>query len=365
MPKKIGFLKEKVVELDNCIGAVLEGTKNLRKTKSIRNIRDHAEDYGKLIKKIIEDGWIPGECREKIINEGTGHKIRHLRIPNTIDHLVHVAIMRPLIPELVKRYDFYSCGSVDGRGQKRVGNALRGWMAAEKPPKYGGEADVHHAYESTKDIYVMIALRKFVKDEWYLAEIQKILNQMGGTLAIGFQPSHWLFNLVVTDCDREIRRRCKGIKMVRYMDNYVFLSNRKRTVHKAIRVAVEELGKIGLTINDDWQVYPTSKRAVSALSYRYYQGYTVLRKATMYNITRGIKTASKKPCAHQCRSAMSRIGLLRHCNSYNYRKNHVYPVLSIKMCKELISNEDKKCKLRRKAESGNGQPDREERKGES
>lgn len=342
MPKRIGFLMRKVKTLENCTAAVLEGTENLRKTRAIRRIRSDPEKYGKRILKIIENGWVPEPTRTKIINEGTGHKVRRLQIPTTRDHLVHVAILRVIIPIIQRRLDFYCCGSVPGRGQKRVGYAIKGWMSGDKPAKYGAEADVHHAYESTDAEIIMSCLRSFIKDEEYLREHEKILCQMGGKLAIGFSPSHWYFNLIMTQVDQKIRQKCKGIKLVRFMDNYVFAGNRKRTLHRSVEIAISECGKMGLSINRNWQVYPTEKRAISMLSYRYFKGYTILKKSTMYAISARLKTAANNPCAHLARGAMSRIGILRHCNSYNYRKNHVYPVISIKQCKELISRDDKK-----------------------
>lgn len=349
MPKRIGYLKEKVLNLENCTKAVLEGTANLRKTPKIRRIREHPEVYGQKILDILAAGWIPEPCREKIKNEGTGHKIRHLKIPTTRDHLIHVAIMRPLIPELVKRFDFYCCGSVPGRGQKRVSHAIKGWMGADKPPKYAAEADVHHAYDTAQGVQIMLRLRRICKDEGYLKWHEQILEQMGGHLAIGFQPSHWYFNLLMSPVDLQIREQCRGIKLARYMDNYILAGNRKRTVHKAVRVIMSACSAMQLSLNKSWQVYPTAKRAISMLSYRYFKGFTVLRKDTMYEITARIKTAGRKMCAHLCRGAMSRIGILRHCNSYNYRKEHVYPVISIKRSKELISNADKRRLLRRAA----------------
>lgn len=342
MPKRIGYLYEQVLTLENCIRAVLEGTANLKKTKKIRRIRSNPERYAKQILSILKNGWVPGPTRIKYINEGTEQKTRKLRIPNTLDHLIHVAIMLPLIPILEKRFDFYCCGSVRGRGSKRVINTIKGWMSG-KPVKCAGEADVHHAYAETTAEVVMSKLRRFIKDEKYLSWHSTILQQMGGVLAIGFQPSHWYFNLVMTDVDNAIRRVCgKGLKLVRFMDNYIFGSNRKRTIHKAMQVLSEECEKIGLSINNSRQVFSTRKRAIKALSYRYFRGYTILRKSTMYNMTARLKTAGNHMCAHLCRGAVSRIGLLRHCNSYNYRKDHVYPTISIKRAKEVISRADRK-----------------------
>lgn len=99
---------------------------------------------------------------------------------------------------------------------------------------------------------------------------------------------------------------------------------------------------MGMSINHDWQVFQKKGRPIVMLSYRYFRGYTLLRKDTMYVIAASIKTTARSMNAHLCRAAMSHIGITRHCNSYNFRKAHVYPILSIKRSKELISRADKK-----------------------
>lgn len=351
MPKRVGHLREKVLTLENCTRAVLVGTDNLKKTPEILHIRNNPERVGQKILNILSSGWVPGRVRIKIIREGTRGKVRRLKIPlSTYDHLCHVAIMLPLIPIIEKRIDFYSCGSIQGRGQKRVDDTIKSWMNSDKPPNYAGEADVHHAYESTTSAVVMKELSRLVKDKSYLEWHSLILDQMGGVLAIGFQPSHWYFNLVMDRVDKKVRSVYgRKLKYVRFMDNIVVTSNRKRVCHKAISLVAEECSKLGLTLNKNYQVFPTKSRAISMLSYRYYRGYNLMRKDTMYRITRGVKIARNNMCAHHCRSAMSQIGVVRHCNSYNYRVNHVYNTICIRKVKEVISNDDKKRLLRKQA----------------
>lgn len=349
MPKRVGFLYEKVLTLENCQEAVMVGTKNLKKTKKVRWIRSHPEEAGQQVLDALTNGWKPGPVRLKTINEGSGHKKRFLKIPSTFDHLCHVAIMLPLIPLIQKRMDFYCCGSVPGRGQKRADMAVKTWMNGKKVPKYAGEGDVHHAYQSTRPGLVMAALRRIVKDERYLHWHELILGQMGDELAIGFQPSHWYFNLVMDRVDKRVRREIPGIKYVRFMDNIVIAHGRKRTCHRAMRVIEDECRKMGMELNRSKQVYHTAKRSITLLSYRYFKGYSILRKATMYRISKGIRRAGRNMCDHHCRAAMSLIGITRHCNSYNFRKKHVYKVMSIKQAKGVISHADKKRNLRRAA----------------
>lgn len=56
MPKRLAYLYEQVITLENCKQAVLEGTKNLTKTPEVQKYRHNPEYWGKIIKKTIEDG---------------------------------------------------------------------------------------------------------------------------------------------------------------------------------------------------------------------------------------------------------------------------------------------------------------------
>lgn len=360
MPKRVGYLCEKVLTEENCIRAVLIGTKNLKRTKQIVWIRKHPEKMGRRILAILSEGWVPERTKTKTINEGSAHKVRVLLIPSTRDHLVHTAIMLPLMEIIEKRLDYYCAGSVPERGQKRIHHCLKSWMNEENPVKYAGETDVRHAYKSTTKEVALAAVARLVKDKRYLEWIGMILDQMGEGLAIGFQPSHWLFNLVMDDVDKAVRAECHGVKYCRFMDNIWIGGNRKRQLRRAMDVIRRECAKKGLELNRSTQIFPTEKRAIQALSYRYFRGYTILKKATMYRIAAGMKRAGRNMCAHNCRGALSQIGIVRHCNSYHFRQRRVYRVVNIKRMKEAISSADKKRNLRKRAGGGERAADRKD-----
>lgn len=344
MPKRIGYLYERVITFDNCLAAVLEGTESLRKTECVKRIRNEPEKYARKIQEILINGWEPRPCRKKIVNEGTNKKRRELLIPTMLDHLIHVAVMRVAEPHLLKRFDFASCGSIPGRGQKRVQAIIKSWQ--KKMPKYAAECDVRKFFPSCRKSVVMECLKRIFKDAKYLSLHEKILDQMGGTIAIGFQPSHWYGNLVMTKCDQELRKM--GVKFTRYMDNYAMTARRKRTLHKAIRRLMEILKSMGLELKGDWQVYKTKARAITMLCYRYYaDGRILIRKKLMKHMKRVIQRARHHLDAHTARGIMSLIGILRHCNSYNFRRKYVYEKVSIRLCRRLISDADKKRLLSR------------------
>ena len=358
MPKRIGYLYEKVIDKNNCREAIFTGTKNLDKTKEVLYIRAHADEYAEKISNIIQNGWMPEPLRNKTITEGNSRKVRHLQIPSLRDHLIHVAIMLPIMDKLTRYFDPFCCGSIEGRGQGLVNKYLKR-VLEENHPKYGADADVYHCYPTIKHNDVIASLRRIIKDEKYIHLHETILHQMnpsGVGLAIGFQPSHWYANLVLTDVDRVVRNSPYSVTYVRYMDNINMTSNRKRHLHKALNIIVEELAKKDMRLNNSHQIYHIKDRGIQLLSYRYFPKKVILKKITMYAITAAIKRFNDHPCVEFARGMLSRLGLLEHCDSENYKRKYIYGKTDINKARRMVSYDDRKRALCRATELGDYQP---------
>lgn len=339
--KRIGYVWEELIDETNCQLAVLNAIKSKRKTRYLYYVEEHYQEFGQRLKKTIEDGWIPDPIREKTINEGTKAKPRHLRIPSLRDHFVQTAVARVLEKHLAKRFYFYACGSLPNRGQTFAVKAVEHQLRAKKY-KYAALADIKKFYDSVKKEHVMRCLRRVFKDKRFLEINEKILDQMGDGLAIGFTVSHWYAHLVLSFVDEEVKRGNPKIFLTRFMDNFVMLCGRKRTIHRAVRILMAKAWEFGLTIKPDWQVFPVKKRMVQFLSYRMNHDKTILRKDLMYRMARRFKRANGHLNAHTARTVMSYRGILKHCDSYHFRVSYLYPNVSIKLCRRLISDDDKK-----------------------
>lgn len=274
--------------------------------------------------------------------DGIRQKERHLKIPCLWDQCVHHAVVRVLAPYIQRRNYFYNCGSMPGAGQIRATRAMRRWMAAKKIIKYGESLDIEHFFENCKAEYVMKALSRIFKDKKFLALNRMILASMGDVLAIGFTVSHWYGNLVLMYVDFEIKQRIlPDCKYCRYMDDMVLLHNNKRKLHRAREAIAKLLEERGLRLKRNWQIYKIAGRGVTFLSYRFFHGYTIMRKRLMYRIARKVKSASKskKITPHNAASMLSYIGIMKHCDSFNFKKNHWYPYVNVKKCKGVVRNE--------------------------
>lgn len=313
------------------------------KHRRAQYMKTNAESFGmKLHEQLLSGAWEPRPYHEKTIIDGIRKKERHIKIPCLWDQCVHHALMQITAPYIQRRNYFYNCGSMPDAGHIRATRAMKRWMASKKLIKYGESLDVEHFFESCKAWVVMAALERIFKDKKFLALHRKVLLSMGDVLAIGFNVSHWYGNLVLMYIDFEIKQRIlPDCKYVRYMDDMVLLHNNKRKLHRAREAIQKLLEARELALKDNWQIYQIKNRGVSFLSYRFFHGYTILRKRLLFRISQRIRKVSKrrKLTMHEASSIISYLGILKHCDSFNFKKKHLFPYINIRKCKGVIRNE--------------------------
>lgn len=346
MPHRVGFLWEKMVSESNCIAAELEMARNKKHNPVAVRIRNNPEKYGKTLCSKIEDYHFHA-YREVDITDSYKGKTRHLKIPTMEDQAAMQAWLIVATPYIEARNYYYNCGSIPKAGQTRCVKVLQKWL--KKKPKWGGTTDIRKFYDTCPHWVVMRGLRRIFKDERFLSFAERMLEAMsnnGVGLAIGFPISHWFANVALMQIDHELKRKYPDVNFTRYMDDMAFSANRKRHIRYAYRTLAVDLHTFGMEIKKNWQIYPIKKRGISFLSYRFYHGYTILNKGLMYRISRKMRRAAKNRSVHMMQGVVSYLGILKHCNSYNFRVKHVYPYIKPKNARRIVSNGTKKRNLR-------------------
>lgn len=121
-----------------------------------------------------------------------------------------------------------------------------------------------------------------IKDKRFLRTVYAVIESCGGGLAIGYYICQWLANYYLETLDHFICAM-PGVKtMTRYMDNITLFGPNKKKLHKA-RQAISDFlrDRLGLKLKSNWQIYPTAKRMVSAVGYRFAQTHTILAQAEL------------------------------------------------------------------------------------
>ena len=123
------------------------------------------------------------------------------------------------------------------------------------------------------------------------------MSDTGIGLAIGYPSSHWLANVALMELDHEMRRRFPDVKMTRYMDDVAMVSPNFRHIKKAVRLLKTSVESLRMRLKK-WAVFQIRGRGLRFLSYRFFNGYTLLAKKLMIRIASRARKASTCMSVH-------------------------------------------------------------------
>lgn len=345
--KRKGFIYEKIVELDNIELAICKASMGKTKRKNVEKILDSPTYYAMQVQKMLkEKSYTPSPYIEMIIHDGANKKERIIYKPRFYpDQVVHWALMLQIQSIIYKSMYELCCASIKGRGIQRGMNYLKRILVNDrKYTKYCLKLDVKKFYPSIDKDILKSKFRKIIKDKDTLDLIDVIIDSGKEGLPIGNYTSQWFANFYLQDLDHYIKEVLKVKYYIRYMDDMVLFSNNKKELRK-IKYAIEEfLRNEKLTIKENWQLFKTESRPIDFLGYRFYRGYTTLRRSNFLRIKRRAKKISKKDELNfkDASAMLSYSGWLKHCDSYNYQQKYIKPFIDYKKCKEVVRNESKK-----------------------
>lgn len=331
--KRVNDLFPKLISDENIISAITEVNRTHRTHKGRRNkvvmwVESTLPERVKEIRRMLADGFKPNPVKCKRRYDHSAGKWRDICEPLLYpDQYVHHAVIQVLQPVMMRGMDYWCCGSIRGRGTIRGIKGIKKWFKNDrKNTKYAAELDIYHFYDSLTPEVVMRRLRQLIKDEKMFSVIECLL-QSG--IMIGAYYSQWFANTTLQPLDHMIRQELKIKHYVRYMDNITLFGNNKKKLHKAIKAIDGWLNIHGMKLKGNYQVFRTDKRAVTAMGYRFDSKKTLLRKRTLLRLKRKLTKFYKamreqRPVTFRAAAGLiSRLGMLRHCDSRNIRKKYV------------------------------------------
>lgn len=113
----------------------------------------------------------------------------------------------------------------------------------------------------------------------------------------------------------------------------------RRVLERALYLIENYLRTIGLRIKGVWKVRKIKERLAPFLGMRFGRGYVIMGKHIMYRISRAARyAAGRKLTQHRASQLLSYWGMLKQCDSYNFRRTRFDPFVSISHCKEAMKN---------------------------
>nr|DAQ62375.1 MAG TPA: hypothetical protein [Caudoviricetes sp.] len=345
--KRKGNIYKSIVEKENIKFAILNAARRKMKRNNVQKVMNNIDKYVDNIQNmLINKSYTPSPYQEVKIQDGVRKKERIIFKPCFYpDQIVHWSLMLQ-IEEILKKglYD-YCCASIRGRGLLYGVKYIRKIIVRDrKNTKYCLKLDIKKFYPSINKEILKKKFRKVIKCGDTLDLIDLIIDSSKSGVPIGNYTSQWFANFYLQDLDHYIKEKLKVPYYIRYMDDMVLFHRNKKELHK-IRIAIQDfLNKEDLKLKENWQLFKLDSRPLDFLGYRFYRGYTTLRRANFLRIKRRVKRVFKKQKINyeDASAIISYCGWLKHCNSYNYRQKYIRPYISIKKCKEVVSNESRK-----------------------
>lgn len=330
-----------VYDMDNIRTADREARKGKTQKYGVRKFDRHHEENLQAIAESIRNRTfhtMPPIFEERFCE----HKTRILSKVHYPYHVAHHALMRIIMPVLMRSYYYESAASIEGRGIHYSAGHVRKWIDSHKSqPLWWVQVDFTKFYHHINRQKIYDRLCHTFNDpgiRWMLHDIIWAMGNHNGLepsdgtegMGIGLYPVQPLVNYYLNDFDREVARfKCF---YSRYCDNLLLIGDNPKELWRAVNFirnyAANTLCQpihtnIGVQRLD--QTHP-----VDYCGYLFYTDHTFIRKRTKHQFKKRYTETINDPEQHrQVLSAYK--GWLQHCNGMKLWQK----VTNMKSFKEL------------------------------
>lgn len=325
MPKTINNLFEKVCSIENLYEAYNEARRNKRFKPEILDASFDIEyEIHQLREKLINETWQPGRYREFLCR--TEVKQRVIHAPIFIDRVVHHAIVRNIHKDFEKKFIYDSYAVTVGKGQLKAVQRVQKFLQQAKQfgDMYILQCDIKKYYQSMNHEVLINQISRTIRDKKLVnlwARLIRGFNDTGIGLPIGAYTSQISANIYLNPFDHFIKEDKKIKFYVRYMDDFIIISDNKKDLWKLfdeIKCFLNE--NLKLKLNPKSHIYK-STQGVDFAGYRIFHNHILPRKRNIKAARRRFKRLTKRfklntITLEDIRSRVdSFIGYLQHCNS--------------------------------------------------
>ncbi len=287
-------------DFENLHLAFRKASRGRRFTAEVLRFQSNIEESLIAIQnELIQGTYEPKPYRTFTIYEP---KERIIHVAPFRDRIIHHAVMNiiDLIWDRLFIYDTYACRKGKGThaGMHRTLDFLRS-AEAKWGKTYCFQGDISKCFPSINHHILMRIIERKIKCKDTLWLFEKIVFNGGDpsdpdshNLPIGNLVSQWSANLYLSELDYFVKHYLKVKYYIRYMDDFILLSDDKKQLHghrREIEIFLIDVLRMKLNPNSD--IYPVS-RGIDFLGYRIWSNHRLLRKSSLFRATRRFKALS-------------------------------------------------------------------------
>lgn len=313
--KRYGNLWQQVCSLENIMLAHQRARRGKKHYTEVKMVDADPIRYCQEIRKLLVNKTFRNSEYVILFKREPPKEREIWKLPYFPDRIIHHCLVNVLEPIWMKTYIRDTYAAMPGRGihdgVKRVRQALRD----EPGTRYCLKMDVRKFYQSINHEVLRRVVRKKIKDREVLWLLDAIIQSAPG-VPIGNYTSQHFGNLLLSELDHWIKETLKARHYFRYCDDLVILGPDKARLHEWRQRIAKYLAGLKLEMKGNWQVFPVSARGLDFLGYRFFHGYTLVRKSIVSRFKRRFLSG------HNHRSMASYNGWLLWANTHNLRQKY-------------------------------------------
>ena len=318
--KRVNNIFDNIVDINNIIKAHYNAKKGKSHYEDVKMFDENPYVYAQKIRDMLINGsWMPAVSEKfKRVENGKEREITNIRyFP---DRVIHHAIMQIVEPVFQKVYIKDTYQSIKGRGLHKGVRRVKSWMKDEENTEYCLKIDIKKFYPSLKQHIIKRIYRKKIKCKNTLTLLDKLIDSDDG-LPIGYYSSQCLGNFVLSYLDHFVKSL--GAKYyIRYADDIVILHKSKKFLHfLREKMSSYLVNVLELKMKKNYQVFPTGKRGLDFLGYRFFRKHILVRKSIVKKMKRAFKGDIKS--LGEISRVMSYLGWIKWADSYNLQRAYL------------------------------------------
>lgn len=259
MPKRYGHIWHLIRDIEN----IKDATRTVLKRRKANGHWGQQElDIEKNFDNFCENIQRSLTNRNYEFGKVYSYKLKEKKKWRAIDHLdtahsVYLqCVMNICQPIFIEKYIDTTYSSIKGRGMVQMAYQIQ--RTIDKHPDYHYIlADSRKCYENVNHSIAMKMIRTAFKDIYVIEFFERLLAVLPKGVAIGFNTSHYVVNLLFTRLDHRLRKYPR-IYFFRYMDDILIFCPEKLRV-TIYQILKEEMDAIQQTIKPNLQFAPVTK----------------------------------------------------------------------------------------------------------
>lgn len=307
-------------DMDNIRAAHHNARKGKLHYREVKMVDADPEEYLGRIQAMLRDKTFCNSTYKVFVKRGRRKDRVIHKLPYYPDRIVHHCIVQVLEPIWMAGFISDTLACIKGRGIHRGAAKIKHALRDDtEGTRYCLKMDVRKFYPSMDHHVLKGILARKIKDPDVMWLLGHIIGSTEAGVPIGNYLSQYFGNVYLSGLDHWAKEVLNHKYYIRYCDDIVILGPDKPGLHETRRkIEAYMRQRLKLSLKDNWQIFPVAIRGTDFLGYRFYPGYTLLRKSTAIQFRRSMANLKDRwqrmPPISVLSAVMSYYGWMRHAN---------------------------------------------------